>query len=342
MKVLVTGGYFDTSGECFIDEVDLVRGVTRRVFSHVPEDALRVPTKGFTGAAWLDDATLLVCSFNAVHRIDVPRWRETGRILQPDFNDLHHVSFDRASGHVLVCNTGLDAIEVFDTGGRFMGRHATSPAWFERERLEGQAVERTRYPELLDVGWSGMTTSVPRVRPEGAYYGAGQGPSFNVSIVRDYLHPNHVVAVNGLLAVTMLGPKEVRCLRNQQCLVRTDGHPHDGQVEGDRFWTTTTRGVVTAWARGPSLPWKAAEEYEVFATGFSGWCRGLLVKADRLVVGLTEMRSTPQYHWSDLPLSKTSTCVVILERGSGRLLHHMPVGEPERHPKVFSVLESRT
>lgn len=341
MKVLVTGGYFDASGECFIDEVDLARGVTRRALSLFPEPALRVPTKGFTGAGWLDDTTLLVCSFNAVHRVDTASWRETGRLTQPDFNDLHHVSYDAESEHILVCNTGLDAIEVFDAGGRFVGRHATSPAWFERERLEGQAVERARFPALLSAGWTGSRESVPRTRPEGEYYGVGQGQSFNVSIVRDYFHPNHVVAVDGRLAVTLLAPKEVRCLRTLQCLVRTDGHPHDGQLEGGRFWTTTTRGVVTAWDRSSGPPWQAVEQYDVFPTGFTGWCRGLLVGAEQLVVGLTEMRSAPQYYWSDAPLSQTSTCIVALERGSGRLLHHVPIGEPERHPKVFAVLESR-
>ncbi len=338
MKVLVTGGYFDASGECFIEEVDLAGGATRRLVSFFPEQSVRVPTKGFTGGCWLDDTTLLVCSFNAVHRIDARNWRETGRLSQADFNDLHHVSFDESTGQILVCNTGLDAIEVFDIAGRFVGRHATSPAWFEKERLEGKAVERTRYPELLSAGWSGSPESVPRTRPEGAYYGYGPGPSFGVSIVRDYLHPNHVVAIDGLLAVTMLGPREVRCLRSLQCLVRTDGHPHDGQLEGDRFWTTTTRGVVTAWDRSSGVPWQASEQYEVFSSGFTGWCRGLLVEPEYIVVGLTEMRSAPQYYWSDEPLSKTSTCVVVLERGTGRLVHHARLGEPERHPKVFSVL----
>ncbi len=338
MKVLITGGYFDASGECFIDEVDLARGVSRRMLSFFPAPNVRVPAKGFAGGCWLDGATLLACSFNAVHRIDANSWRETGRLEQADFNDLHHVSHDACSGHILVCNTGLDAIEVFDTRGRFVGRHATSPAWFERERLEGKTVDRARYPELLAAGWSGTGDDVPRTRPRGAYYGNRVGAVFRVSIVRDYLHPNHVVAVDGLLAVTMLGPREVRCLRTHQCLARTDGHPHDGQLEGDRFWTTTTRGVVTAWDRSAGVPWQASETYEVFASGFSGWCRGLHVASECIVVGLTEMRSPPQYAWCDQPLSNTSTAVVALERGTGRLLHHARVGEPERHPKIFSIL----
>ena len=337
MKVLVTGGYFDDSCEGFLDEVNLVNGSTRRRFSHTPEASLRVPTKGFTGSVRLEEATLLVCSFNAVHRIDLARGVETGRLTQPDFNDLHSVGFDAQTGQIHVCNTGLDAVEVFDTAGRFLGRHATSPAWFERERLEGGAVERQRYPELLATGWGHATAAVPRVMPAGTYYQHAQATAFQQSIVRDYLHPNHVVAVDGRLAVTLLASREVRCLRTHQCLVRTAGHPHDGQVEGDRFWTTTTNGTVTAWDRRSGPPWTATEQYDVFATGITGWCRGLLVRDDCLVVGLTEMRSPPQYPWSDRPLGQTSTSLVVLERGSGRLLHHVRIPQPERHPKVFSI-----
>lgn len=342
MKVLVTGGYFDESCEGFLDEVNLTDGRTRRILSHTPEASLRVPTKGFTGSVRLDATTLLACSFNAVHRIDLTRGEETGRLTQPDFNDLHGVGFDAQTGQIHVCNTGLDAIEVFDPAGRFLGRHATSPAWFERERLEGRAVERQRFPELLATGWEHATPSIPRVMPTGAYYQprhpCPQATPFRQSIVRDYLHPNHVVVVEGWLAVTLLASREVRCLRTHQCLVRTAGHPHDGQVDGDRFWTTTTNGIVTAWDRRTTPPWSAAEQYDVFATGITGWCRGLLVRDDCIVVGLTEMRSPPQYPWSDRPLTQTSTSLVALERGSGRLLHHVRMPQPERHPKVFSIL----
>lgn len=346
MKVLVTGGYFDASCEGFLDEVNLEDGSTRRLISHTPEAALRVPTKGFTGSVRLDETTLLVCSFNAVHRIDLACGEETGRLTQPDFNDLHSVGFDPETERIYVCNTGLDAIEVFDAAGRFLGRHATSPAWFERERLGGAAVERHHYPELLTAGWRGAgPDAVPRVAPLGDYYqpasssrDAAGTASFRQSIVRDYLHPNHVVVVDGRLAVTMLASQEVRCLRTHQCLVRTDGHPHDGQIDGPRFWTTTTHGRITAWDRLTAPPWKAVEHYDVFATGFTGWCRGLLVLDDRIVVGLTEMRTQPQYHWSDRPLNATSTSLVVLARGSGRLLHHVQLPERHRHPKIFSLL----
>jgi len=340
MRVLVTGGYFDDSGSCFIDEVDLETGSTRRLVDYVPETSRRVATKGFTGAVWTDDQTLMVCSFNAVHRFDASVWRETGRLAQPDFNDLHHVGHDGASGQIYVCNTGLDAIEVFDASGTFVGRHATSPAWFERERQEGAVIERARYSDVLSAGWDDVRVAVPRVRPAGQYYEGDATRAFHCSVVRDYLHPNHVVMVDGRLAVTMLASREVRCMRSFERLASTEGHPHDGQVEGERFWTTSTHGRVSAWHRG-ARPWREVERYEVFDTGWTGWCRGLLVTGEVLVVGMTEMRSAPQYTWCDRPLSETSTCLVVVERGTGRLVRRIMVGEADRHPKVFSILEAR-
>lgn len=130
MRLLVAGGYFDASGECFIDRLDLERGTRERLLSFIPPDPHRLPGKGFTGAAWLDDDTILVCSFDAVWRI-VPSTRHcTGRLHQADFNDLHGVTVDHAAAQVHVCNTGLDAVETFDLSGRFLGRTAMTPAWF--------------------------------------------------------------------------------------------------------------------------------------------------------------------------------------------------------------------
>ena len=92
MRVLATGGYFDDSAECFVDRIDLARGTRERLLSFVPLEPHRVPGKGFTGGAWVDDDTLLVCSFDAVWRFRVSTGQATGRLHQPDFNDLHDVA----------------------------------------------------------------------------------------------------------------------------------------------------------------------------------------------------------------------------------------------------------
>ena len=340
MKVLVTGGYFDDSGECFVDEVDFHRGESRRIIQYRPDDSRQVARKGFTGAVWADPATFLVCSFNAVHRYDPRTWRETGRLQQNDFNDLHHVTVD-AMGTIYVCNTGLDAVEVFDGAGCFMGRHGTSPAWFERARVEGWAVERRQYEGIRRVGWHPEPSPVKWVTTDDEYYQGRDPRGFHCSITRDYEHPNHVTVVDGHLAVTMLATRVVCCLRTFRTLVETEGHPHDGQADGDRFWTTEVDGRITAWGRRRNGPWTdVAERYDVRESGVTGWCRGLLIAPESVVVGFTAVRGKPQYRWNGGPFESTSTVVIMLERGTGRLMGRVDIGEPGRHAKVFSILEA--
>ena len=111
MELLVTGGYEDGSGECFVDRVD-PSGLRERVVSFTPPERHRVPSKGFTGAAWLD-GDLLVCSFDAVWRFN-PNGKLLGRIHQPDANDLHDVAV-LANGRIAVCNTGPLCANVSET-----------------------------------------------------------------------------------------------------------------------------------------------------------------------------------------------------------------------------------
>ncbi len=52
MRVWVTLGYFDERGDGTIVELDASDGSVREVLSFDPPESLRVPHKGFTGAAW--------------------------------------------------------------------------------------------------------------------------------------------------------------------------------------------------------------------------------------------------------------------------------------------------
>lgn len=337
MKVWVTGGYFDASGECFVEEIDLAAGTRRTLLQFVPPPPHLVPTKGFTGGCWLDDSTLLVCSFNAVWRIDVATWQCTGRLFQPDFNDLHHVFVDADRGHIYVCNTGLDSIDVFNEAGRFLARHTTSPAWFEAQRQVGNTVSRANLATVLTAGW-GPKTDPELVQVTDSYYGGHPADfAFSQRIVRDFVHPNHVVRLGGRLAVTCLATREVRCFWTQQVLCQLDGHPHDGAWADGLFWTTCTNGLITAWRLGDGLA-TAVETLSSAATGHLGWCRGLHVSSDGLAVGLTAIQGQPQYHWrTDDPKSSESS-VLWLDRVTGHLRGRVDLSDPVRRTKIFSIL----
>lgn len=336
MRLLVSGGYFDDSGECFIDRVDLVRCVRERLVSFIPPAPHRIPGKGFTGAAWLDETSMLVCSFDAVWRIDATTGRVTGRLHQPDFNDLHAVNIDSERALIHVCNTGLDAVETFDLSGNFVARVGTSPAWFEAARQQGAAVERTDFARVLHAGWSAQP------RPEvatatGPYYQGSDCEPFHRRKARDYTHPNHLVRWGEHLTATMLATRELRCMGCHRTLARLAAPPHDGVAVDDDLWVTTTDGRV----------WRVAPTGASFVvldgsqSGHVGWCRGLVVDTGSLAIGLTAIHTPPQYAWRDDPRERTETSVLWLDRVTGALRGRVGYEEPHRRAKVFSLLVAR-
>lgn len=332
MKLLVTGGYFDDSGECFIERVDLARGSRERLLTFIPPAPHGLAQKGFTGAAWQDDDTLLVCSFDTVWRIQPSTGRCTGRLHQPDFNDLHGVLVEPSSGLIHVCNTGLDAIETFDLDAKFLGRMALSPAWFEARRLAGDAVERSDFARVLEAGWD-ATPAPPLVSPSGDYYKNHVCEPFHRRKVRDYAHPNHLVRWRDKLVATLLSSRELRCIHGYKALAQLDAPPHDGAVVGDSLWVTTIDGRL--WSVQPSG--HAELRMDVTRTGFSGWCRGLFIQDEGIAVGLTAIQRKPQYAWRDIPYDQTETSVLLLERETGRLLGRVLFDEA-RFAKVFALL----
>lgn len=327
MELLVTGGWFDETGECWLERVAPDR--RERVLTFLPEE--RVARKGFTGAAWNGDS-ILVCSFNAVWRFD-RAWRCTGRIHQPDFNDLHGVCVDARSDRIVVANTGLDAIEVFSLDARFRGRVALSPGWLEADRQRLGNIGRQDFDKTLKAGWESVARP-PRASADGEYYGGGD-EVFHRRKVRDYLHPTHVaVAPDGRILVTLLATREVRCLQSFSTLASIEGHPHDGMFVGAELWLTTTDGRI--WAIN-----EAGEVRVVMDTsrsGHLGWCRGLAVGPDWVAVGLTAVSVPPLFPWRADAFERTESSVLWLRRSDGALIGRMDLTDRERGTKVFALL----
>lgn len=336
MRLLVTGGYFDSSGECFVDRLDPELRTRERLLSFVPPAPHQMPGKGFTGAAWLDDDTFLACSFDAIWRFEPATGRCTGRLHQPDFNDLHGLAVDHTAAQLHVCNTGLDSIETFDPRGRFLGRAAMTPAWFEAARQQGAAVARDAFERVLAAGWESAPTP-PLEAPAGDYYHRPGDEPFHRSKVRDYTHPNGVVVWGDRLAATLLAGFELRCVRTHRTLARLVAPPHDGVLVGAELWLTTVDGRVWRIARSG----EAALVLDTAATGHLGWCRGLAVDGDTIAVGLTAIRSPPRFAWRAEPHDRTETAVLWLDRASGRLRASVDYDDPSRHPKLFALLPAR-
>lgn len=243
---------------------------------------------------------------------------------------------DHSAAQIHVRNTGLDAVETFGLTGRFLGRVAMSPAWFEAVRQQGAAVERDAFEQVLQAGW-GPGFSPPLAPAAGAYYRQAQDEPFHRRKVRDYAHPNHVVVWDGRLAATLLATRELRCLRTHRTLARLEAPPHDGVLAGDDLWLTTVDGRIWRIARGGG----ASLVLDMSTTGHPGWCRGLAIDGDTIAVGLTAIRTPPQYPWRSDPHDRTETEVLWLERATGRLRSSVRYSDPDRPPKVFVLLPAR-
>jgi hypothetical protein len=344
MKFLVTVGFFDASGEGRLVEIDFARGTQEARLVYAPPEPLRVPEKGFTGAAWTGSpgtSMLFVCGSSAVYQVDPTSWSVAEIWHQRCMNDLHHVAV--AEGRIYVVNTGLEAIDVFSPIGRFLGSHALHPGWLSAARQGGSSPARDALPALLDARWPPqLNEAAAQEEPLGAYYSPRE-PSeptpFSRRKVRDYAHPNHVAVLEGRLLVTRFIDRAVEDVTTFQRVIEgTPGLPHDGLIDGDRLWLTCVNGLVVAYAiEDGRVTGREIERIDVFATGHTGWCRGLAVTRDYVVVGLTAIRRMPRYRWCELPLEETETSVLCIDRATHRLAGRIEL-EGARHPKIFSVL----
>lgn len=342
LSFLVTGGYYDASGEGVVWQVDLERERAEPFLRWSPPAHLHVPRKGFAGGCRAGEEHLYVAAHCAVVRIDLSRAVVSGVLHQPSFNDLHHVAVSRE--RLYLANTGLGSVDIHELGGRFLGSHALLPTWANHRRMAGE--DPPGWSEVLDSGWDGAEpVPWPRQRDEDGYHDLGGGrlgAPFARLKVPDHLHPNHVCVTPNQTLVTCLYDGTVRDLRTfDTVLTLPDAHPHDGVIAADAFWTTSIDGLVRASPlRDGRVEGEAGTRLRVFETGHAGWCRGLWTDGRLLAVGLTEVRRgrLPRHRWADREPEGTETSVLLLELPEGRLLARVDLTDRERHSKIYSIL----
>jgi len=345
MRFLVTGGYFDASGECAIFLADFSDESARMWLRFIPPAHLHVPLKGFAGGCRAPGGAIYVSAHAFVARLDPRRATVDGLLHQPCFNDLHHVAFEERAegGRLWVSNTGLGNVDVFDLAGRFQGSHSLLPAWVNTRRMAGALPPP--WGRLTDRGWSGAAAGswAEEPDPDDSYHTSAQGLGelpFHQTKVRDHQHANHVSFVDGRPLVTCLYDGTVRDLMSFEPVARIPGaFPHDGKVCEGALWLTTIEGHVIRFDVN-SRPMKRTGIWDVAATGHYGWCRGLHVERDVLYVGMTEVRRgrLPRHRWSDKPPAGSETSVLCIDRQSGRLLGRVDLTDRDRHLKIYSLI----
>lgn len=343
MKLLATIADTLDPGFGRIAAVDLERECAEIVLEWVPPPSLRTSGKGFLGLAWLGDpgtSELVACAHAALCRIDPTTWTVTGVLHQPCLNDLHHVAVH--DGRLLVTNTGLDRVDMFETSGRFVGGWDLSPAWIAAERLGGSNPSRQSWNDALERGWTLAGTSLQDEPFSGDLQSlAASSLAFSTRKTRHFVHPNHVAVVDRRPIVTRFIDRSIQDLSDWSIPIpETPGHPHDGEACGDCFWITCTTGLIVAYAieNGRITP-REVERIDIpQRTGRSGWCRGLIVTDELLIVSLTAVRYRPPFGWSDRDLGETETSIIALDRGTLKLAARVDFQSFGQLPKLFGML----
>lgn len=336
VKVLVTGGYYDDGGDGVIWCVDFTTQRAEVVLRWRPPPHLLVPSKGFAGGSLGPDGLLYVAAHAAVVRVDPLRAVVTGVLHQPCMNDLHHVAAQR--DRLYVSNTGLSAVDVFTLDGTFLGSHALLPGWASARRLEGSDLPADWTQRSL--GWQG---EIPAAWPEGTsddryFSGDRRHKPFHRLKVPDYLHVNHVAMVRGRMLATCFADGTLRDVERFEVVARFEGaYLHDGVSHGDGLWLTAIDGTLLE-VDADSM--RVRSSFSVFETGHYGWCRGVAVTDDYLLVGLTEVRrgTLPRHHWANRDPDGSETSVLLIDRRERRLVGRVTLSDEHRHSKLYSVI----
>lgn len=334
MKLYVTGGYFDAGGDGVIWSLDMATERAEVLTRWAPPPHLKVAGKGFAGGTLTANGTIYAAAHAAVIRVDVERAAVTGVLHQPCMNDLHHVAHH--DGRLYVSNTGLGAVDVFDTGGIFHGSHALLPAWANARRIGG---EDPPAPPIAP-GWSGRGPGEwPSATVVDGYHDADRRSGlFHQLKVPDHLHVNHVAFVRDRVIATCFADGTLRDLNTFDVVAKHPGSfLHDGIHDGSSFWLTAIDGTLLEL---DAQTFAERRRLAVFNTGHIGWCRGLAATQEHLVVGLTEVRPgrLPRHRWADVDPAQSETSVLLLDRADGRLLARVDLTDRARHSKLYSVL----
>jgi hypothetical protein len=279
--------------------------------------------KGLAGACW-HSGRLLVAAEAELLEIEVAPFRLVLTHTFPFLNDVHHIAAD--GEHIWICNSGLDCVEELDSRWRFVQTH-------DLIRPYGR-----RSAEVLRLMRYDVVKSLNRLTGRTEYYRhLGRRPPFRnlVKLLRperfrglredlrnfDFrphmLHPNHLLVVGGEVWVTLWQTGEIVSLRGKRVLASGLGNPHDGIPDGEEFFVTdclNNRVVVHEFdPDGPSVGRKLREKV-VTGDKLEGFLRGATVVEDRIYVGLTARRESPEFRTARVLCLDRSTLRPIATR----------------------------
>lgn len=308
MDWIVTAGDFDSAaGHIARVHYD---GVMLRLVDHSVhhvEPHLSVHGKGFTGGCFVEQGRLIVCGFNALYVVDVPSLKVVETVASTRWNDLHHVCAHR--GRLWLANTGHDRVEVVGFDG----------ALYETHTLKATA---QLLPDVSD-----------------PYYQQDERLPIHRRKLIDQVHPNYLYVDDERALVTRFACRQVEDLYTRQIVIaQTPGAPHDARVIDGALWLSCTNGIICRYTYD-GAQYVLCARYHIFElSGRLGWCRGLSICGDLMLVGLTRITRMPKVRWGDWPFAQTTTSLVLIDWRREQLISILSLDALAGHPKVFDLL----
>jgi len=303
--------YVDARILAFDEDGTVEHCVTHRTPDEIRPDDPRSNIVFKAGSRHVD--RLVVCTQTEIVAYALPGFDLIESLSHPWLNDLHHVIVNGA-GNYLVANTGLDQVLELDARGAVVREWSVLPDEDPWDRFD------------RDIDYRKVITTKPH-----------------------HAHPNYVLEHEGELWVSRFEQKDFFCLSDPRRRIHVGLElVHDGNVLGDRVYTTTVNGHM---AVGDLREGRLLETFDLNAMTRSdkalGWCRGLhILEPDRVLVGFSRIRPSKirqNLRWVKYKMGMCEdggyapTRVACYHLGEGRLEWEIDL-EPHDLNAVFSIL----
>ena len=228
-------------------------------------------TKGFTGISRDSNGKFLVNSEAEVMEFTLNPITRTHYFTAPYLNDVHFSLHDERANRIVVCNSGLDAIEVFDTDYvhvesiplcRLTGcltRYVTATlarykrkvrdiclTWKHRNAASDFFAEDMRYKNLSESVLFANTRKM--LFPESLY--RGEYDLRYVMFRPHLMHPNFLCRIGDELLVTLKNTGKVVSLRDGGTVLSGLRGPHDGILRTGTYLLTEADSGTVLFATG--------------------------------------------------------------------------------------------
>ncbi len=207
----------------------------------------------------------------------------------PFLNDLHFVGC--FSDRMFVVNTGLERIEIINVADH------TNHSWINL---------LDHINESKEFDWSLDYRHVWSTQPH-------------------LVHANHCFYFDSELWVTRFCQQDALGLNSGRRIDLSPwGNPHDGCVQDDEVFFTTTNGHLVSYS-STKVKFRSWDLNRISGADQLGWCRGLAIEGDLAFIAFTQFRPSLTKEMGKWILQGRSqernpTCIVKLDMGKEKIL----------------------